>query len=124
MTDKQIVEKEKESASASPAKSLLADLMQLRRTLRVTGRAYLLHLEAELDEIVLWAKARAVTGDLAKAEIRDLGDMVTLVRKIEVKPQKGRRKDLKKIDATIGELRQLLDQRRSRKALGDGQPSA
>ena len=33
--------------------------------------------------------------------------MITLVRKIEVKPRKGRRRDLKKIDATVADLREL-----------------
>ncbi len=112
MTEKLILKKQRESADASPAKSLVSDLSQLRRTLRTTGQAYLRRLEAEIDEIAFWAKARASGKKLAKPEIRDLGDMVTLVRKIEVNPQKGRRKDLKKIDATIGDLREFLDQRK------------
>src|ERR1700709_2276366 len=101
MTAKQIHKQQEESADASPAKSLVSDLMQLRRTLRATGRAYLRRLESELQEMEMWAKARA--GHLPKAEVRGLGDMVTLVRKLDLKPQKGRRKDLKKIDATIAE---------------------
>lgn len=112
MTEKQILQKQEESADASPAKSLVCDLTKLRRTLRTTGRAYLRRLETELDEIASWAKTRG--GNPEKSEIRDLGDMVTLVRKVEVKPQKGRRKDLKKLDATISELRELLRQRKDR----------
>jgi hypothetical protein len=34
--------------------------------------------------------------------------MITLVRKIDTKPLKGRRRDLKKIDATVGDLRELM----------------
>ena len=112
MTEKQIAKKQQESADASPAKSLVSDLTQLRRTLRTTGRAYLRRLETEIDEISDWAQARS--GNLPKSEIRDLGDMVTLIRKIDVKPLKGRRKDLKKIDTTIAELRGFLDQRANR----------
>lgn len=112
MTEKQILKNQEKSADASPAKSLVSDLAQLRRTLRMTGRAYLRLLETEIDEISQWAKARS--GHLPKSEIRDLGDMITLVRKIDVKPLKGRRKDLKKIDTTIGKLREFLDQRKDR----------
>lgn len=112
MTEKQILKKQEESSDASPAKSLVSDLTHLRRTLRNTGKAYLRRLDSELDEILAWAKTRSAS--LPKSELRDLGDMVTLVRKVDVKPQKGRRKDLKKIDATISELREFFDQRRTR----------
>jgi hypothetical protein len=93
---------------------LLTDLVSLRRTLRRTGRAYLTRLEAEIDEVAAWASERAKESDLPKARIRDLGDMITLVRKIDGKPSKGRRRDLKKIDTTLGDLRGLIGQKPSR----------
>ncbi|MGI8956009.1 MAG: hypothetical protein ACR2II_03720 [Chthoniobacterales bacterium] len=98
----------------SPAKSLITDLVSLRRLLRQTGRAYLSRLEAELDEVTVWAGERAQERDLPKARIRDLGDMITLVRKVEAKPLKGRRRHLKKIDATVGDLRELIGNRAAR----------
>lgn len=98
----------------SPAKLLLTDLASFRRTLRLTGRAYLNRLEAELDEVAAWANERAQERDLPKARLRDLGDMITLVRKIDPKPIKGRRRDLKKIDATVEDLRELMSQKDSR----------
>ena len=109
MTERQILKKQEESADASPAKSLISDLDQLRRTLRATGKTYLRQLEQEIDTIASWAKTQSLEKELRKSEIRDLGDMVTLVRKIEIKPQKGRRKDLKKIDATVAELREIIE---------------
>ena len=99
---------------ASPARSLHTDLVSLRRLLRQTGRAYLSRLEAELDEVTAWASERASESDLPKARIRDLGDMITLVRKIDAKPLKGRRRDLKKIDDTVGDLRELMTSQASR----------
>ncbi len=93
---------------------MLGELVSLRRTLRRTGRAYLDRLEAEIDEVGAWASERAKERDLPKARIRDLGDMITLVRKVETKPIKGRRRDLKKIDATLGDLRELIGQKASR----------
>jgi len=36
------------------------------------------------------------------------------VRKIDTKPLKGRRRDLKKIDATVGDLRELMAAKGSR----------
>lgn len=90
---------------------MITDLIRLRRTLRLTGRAYLNRLAAEIDEVTAWATERAQQPNLPKARIRDLGDMITLVRKIDAKPNKGRRRDLKKIDATVGDLRELIGQK-------------
>ena len=108
MKKKQNARRQVTDHEISPARSLIADLVNLRRTLRRTGRAYLSRLEAELDEVTAWASERARESDLPKARIRDLGDMITLVRKIDAKPLKGRRRDLKKIDATVGDLRELI----------------
>lgn len=93
---------------------MLTDLVSLRQILRRTGRAYLVRLEAEIDEIGVWASEQAKERDLPKSRIRDLGDMITLVRKIDAKPSKGRRRDLKKIDATVGDLRELIGNKASR----------
>ena len=106
--------RKKPENEASPAKSLLTDLVSLRRTLRSTGRAYVNRLEEEIDEVAAWVRERAKERDLPKARIRDLGDMITLVRKIDPKPIKGRRRDLKKIDATVDDLRELIGSKASR----------
>lgn len=108
MTEKQILQQQDRSADASPAKSLGEDLKKLRQLLRTTGRTYLRRLENELDDVAIWAKAQTRAPQLSRSAIRDLGDMVTLIRKLEIKPAKGRRKDLKKLDETIGELRELI----------------
>lgn len=93
---------------------MLSDLVSLRQTLRRTGRAYLSRLDAEIDEVAAWANEKAKERDPSKACIRKLGDMITLVRKIETKPEKGRRRDLKKIDATVNDLRELIGSKPSR----------
>ena len=105
---------EKANHEVSPARSLLSDLVSLRQTLRRTGKSYLSRLEAEIDEVAAWANEQAKDRDPSKACIRNLGDMITLVRKTETKPEKGRRRDLKKIDATISDLRELIGSKQSR----------
>lgn len=93
---------------------MLSDLVSLRQTLRRTGRAYLSRLDAEIEEVAAWANEKAKERDPSKACIRNLGDMITLVRQIETKPEKGRRRDLKKIDATVSDLRELIGNKPSR----------
>jgi hypothetical protein len=98
----------------SPAKSLLTDLVTLRKTVRCAGRAYVSRLEAEIDEIAAWASKCAKDSEIPKTRIRDLGDMITLVRKLDGKASKGRRRDLKRIDSTIEDLRELIGHNASR----------
>ena len=52
------------------------------------------------------ARAAAVRRE-PNSEIHDLRDMLTLLRTLEVKPEAGRRKDLKKIESLVEDLRQL-----------------
>ncbi len=102
--------KRKSSPDASPAKSVAKELDSLRKTLRLVSKAYLERIEAELLEV------REAVGELSKTEevpsskIRDLRDMLMLMHKVQIKADKGRRKDLKKLDSLIGDLRQFLDQ--------------
>src|SRR5450432_272397 len=92
----------------SPANSLITDLVTLKRTSRSLTRAYLGRLEAEIDAVAAWASDQAKSDDLPKSRIRDLGDMITLVRKLEKNSDsKGRRRDLKRIDTTLQDLREI-----------------
>ena len=51
------------------------------------------------------SKARV---DALEAQIRDLRDMITLCRTLDLKPEKGRRKDFKKIDTLLEELHLMI----------------
>ena len=53
--------------------------------------------------------ASARSADLPNSEIHDLRDMLTLLRTLEVKPEAGRRKDLKKIETLVEDLRLLSE---------------
>ena len=55
------------------------------------------------------ATASARSTDSPNSEIHDLRDMLTLLRTLEVKPEAGRRKDLKKIESLVEDLRLLSE---------------
>jgi hypothetical protein len=99
---------------ASPAKSLVEDLRKLREILRKTARAYTRRLDQEIGSVIEWAHSNSIDGRMSQSRIRDIGDMLTLVRKVEAKPDKGRRKDLKKIDSVVSDLRFFVEHSRSR----------
>ena len=55
------------------------------------------------------ARSAALRAAFPNSEIPDLRDMLTLLRTLEVKPEAGRRKDLKKIESLVEELRLLSE---------------
>ncbi len=98
------------SPSTSPVKLLESELLQLRGELRKTIRAYSARLEIQLAQSVAAVRASPAVDELPKERLHQLRDMATLVRKRKVKPEKGRRKDLRKIDALITDLHLFLPQ--------------
>lgn len=96
---------------ASPTKSLIEDLGKLRQTLRKTVRAYTRRLDEEIIAIVEWTRQIGEESKGGQAHARDIGDMLTLVRKVDAKADKGRRKDLKKIDSVVSDLRFFVERK-------------
>lgn len=96
------------SVNTSPVKILETELEKLRSDLRATVRAYAARLEIDL------AESRAALGSLKPAEelprerLHQLRDLMIHVRKRKLKPEKGRRKDLRKIDSLIEDLQLLV----------------
>jgi len=93
---------------ASPAKSVLKELETLRGLLKETLAAYGTRLDEELQKIGGTVEAKAQE-KISQARLRDMRDMLTLLRTLQVKPDKGRRKDLKKLDSVIGDLSMLIE---------------
>lgn len=94
---------------ASPMKSLLEELDGFRGTLHSTLDGYRAKLEGDLDAIREKLVATGDSDKVAAAKMRDIRDMLTLLRHIEVKPEKGRRKDLKKLDSVVGDLILIIE---------------
>ncbi|MGI9086645.1 MAG: hypothetical protein ACR2HH_02725 [Chthoniobacterales bacterium] len=82
-------------------KLLESELLQLRAELRKTLRAYSARLEIQLAQSVASIRADISVEKLPRERLHQLRDMTTMVRQRKVKPEKGRRKDLRAIDALI-----------------------
>jgi hypothetical protein len=97
-----------DSPDTSPVKVLQNELAKLRRDLRATVRAYAARLEIDL------AESRAALGsfdsveELSRERLHEIRDLMIHVRKRKLKPEKGRRKDLRKIDSLIEDVRILM----------------
>ena len=122
------MKKELPPAEVSPFKSAAEELDALRKTFRVACRHYAERVDMEIirlreriaaageaqssdDKVKAAAglRGRRRTDVDAGAQIRDLRDMLTLLRMLEVKPMSGRRRDLKKIEGTVEDLRMLIE---------------
>ncbi|CAN5603823.1 hypothetical protein BH18VER1_BH18VER1_06580 [soil metagenome] len=90
--------------TTSPAKHLQSELQALRGELRATVRAYTARLEVQLAESVAAMPATQPPADLSREQLHEIRDLLSLLRKRKLKPEKGRQKDLRKIDSLIGDI--------------------
>ena len=99
---------------ASPSKSLARELKTLEANLQRTIRAYREKLGADLGQVQEWnAAIVAANKTPPREQMRDIGDMLGLVGKLKIKPEKGRRRDLRKIDSVIEDLLLLARHKRA-----------
>lgn len=96
--------------SALPLQTVAEELAFLRKTFRDLVGTYAAQLEAEITQL-----HAAVTADSASrkklpaSRTSDLRDMLMQLRSLEVKPAKGKRRDLKKIENLVEALRLIVD---------------
>jgi hypothetical protein len=96
------------SLEVSPMKSLAEELEFVRKSFRESIEVYSARVESQLTKIRDAVLEQTKHASLPPAQIRDLRDMITLCRTLDLKPEKGRRKDFKKIDTLVEELHLLI----------------
>lgn len=89
-------------------RSLQSQLTALRRELRETLQAYEARLEIKLAEIVNELAALKVMKSVPRERFQKAENFIALLRTYKAKPQRGRRKDLRKIEKFINDLRETL----------------
>jgi hypothetical protein len=97
-------------ASALPFKTVSEELTFLRKTFRDLVATYTAQLEGEIAQVQAAVQSDAESKKkLPGNRVSDLRDILMLLRSLEVKPSKGRRRDLKKVENLIAELRTIID---------------
>ena len=97
-------------ASALPLPTVAEELAFLRKTFRDLVTAYGAAVEGEITHLHTLVCAEADSKKkLPASRTTELRDMLMLLRSLEVKPAKGRRRDLKKVENTVAELRAIAD---------------
>ena len=97
-------------ASALPLKTVAEELAFLRKSFRDLVTAYASQIEAEITQLHGAVNAEAESKrKLPASRSHDLRDMLMLLRSLEIKPAKGKRRDLKKVENLVEELRVIAD---------------
>ena len=86
---------------------LTDELDAVRRDLRRTIRAYAARLELELSESIAAVTRYKRVEDLSRERLHDIRDLTIMMRKRKLKPEKGRRKDVRKLDSLIRDLHSI-----------------
>jgi uncharacterized coiled-coil DUF342 family protein len=94
-------------SEASPSKAVVSELQDLRAELRETASSYVARLDAEIERVRSVIEAAGTSSSGAK--IRDLRDMLTMLNHRQIKADKGRRKDLKKMEGIVKDLGMLIE---------------
>ena len=83
---------------------LESELQALHRDLRTTARAYLARLENDLFVCLAALRSYGPIEEVPREMLHEIRDLTIIVRNRKLKPEKGRRKDLRKIDSLIVDL--------------------
>lgn len=98
-----------DSKETSPMKSTIEELDQLQQLFRKTVDAYSARLESEIQLVRDAVSKLRKQQEPSTERILDLRDMLTLLRHVSIKSEKGRRKDVKKLDSLVGDLRMMIE---------------
>jgi hypothetical protein len=97
-------QRHKKAREVSPVTMLTDELDAVKRDLRRTIRAYAVRLELDLTESIAAVTRYKRAEDLSRERLHDIRDLTIMMRKRKLKPEKGRRKDVRKLDSLIGDL--------------------
>jgi hypothetical protein len=89
---------------SSPVTMLESELHALHRDLRTTAKAYITRLENDLLVCLATLRSCGPIEHVSREMLHEIRDLTIIVRNRKLKPEKGRRKDLRKIDSLIGDL--------------------
>jgi hypothetical protein len=96
---------------SSPLTVLEYELHALHRDLRTTAKAYIARLENDLLVCLAALRSYGPIEQVPRKMLHQIRDLTIIVRNRKLKPEKGRRKDLRKIDSLIIDLVSTIGQK-------------
>ena len=92
-----------------PVKPTLEELAFVRKALHDATAHYLARIDGELNQIRDAVAKIAMEKKVSKERMKGLRDLLLILREVEVKPEKGRRRDMKKIEEAAREMRHVVE---------------
>jgi hypothetical protein len=89
---------------SSPVTMLESELHALHHDLRTAAKAYISRLENDLLVCIAALRSYGPIEQLPRELLPEIRDLTIIVRNRKLKPERGRRKDLRKIDSLIADL--------------------
>ena len=101
------------SSPAQTPKALSAvarqQLLLINGLLDEVSRNYVARLHREMAELIRALEKKQNGPGFTRKELKSLQEILKRVAHLQINPERGRRKDLKKIDALIGEMQSIVD---------------
>jgi hypothetical protein len=72
-------------------------------------RNYLGRLHREISDLVRTLEKKQAGPGFSRRELKDLRSIMKKISHLQIDPERGRRKDMKKIDALIGEMQSTIE---------------
>ncbi len=92
-----------------PIKPVLDELASIRRAFRELVKRYTAAIESEIAHVSTLVSSKAEQHDHPRERTHDLRDMLLLMRSLNIKPEKARRRDLKRIETLLEDLRSVVN---------------
>ena len=100
---------ETEKTEGSPLKTAAEELAFLRQVFRDTAVNYGTRIESQIAQVREAVLADVKNKRAAAGRIRDAREMVAVIRALELKPEKGRRRDMKKVELLLADLQRRME---------------
>jgi|HubBroStandDraft_1064217.scaffolds.fasta_scaffold52172_2 hypothetical protein len=84
-------------------------LLLVNGVLDEVARNYVARLHREINELIRSLEKKQGGAGFSRREMKDLRNILKQIGNLRINPERGRRKDLKKIDALIGELQLTIE---------------
>lgn len=92
-----------------PIRPLLDELALVRKLFHTLAARYTAQIEGELAAIRDVIATTAARKTIPRKRAREMSDILHLLRGVAIKPEKGRRRDFKRIEALVEEMRRIVD---------------
>ncbi|MGC3989202.1 MAG: hypothetical protein QM796_05880 [Chthoniobacteraceae bacterium] len=99
----------KDEIPVSPLKSVAEELVYLRKQVKQAVAQIGRRLDAEIVQLTEVVASEAGSAKIPMAKVRDARDMLAMLRNLEIRPEKAKRRDLKKVEGVLEELQRMLE---------------